>query len=226
MKAIETVYAGCRFRSRLEARWAVFFDQLGISWEYEPEGFEFHGHRYLPDFWLPNAGPQWGSGTYVEVKGSDDQLTQDYKRKLGWAIDYHSTPLSHHGLLLLGPIPHVANREIVGWSHLRWAKGVQHDLVTWDASHSPVRLSKMEQFEGDNCDGDDGIPADTSVLPVFVEPLQWRRGVESWWQPSHPRIDAAYDMARSARFEFGESGPRADPLSSLISPTWGSNSPL
>lgn len=40
IQAIETQYAGCRFRSRLEARWAVFFDTLDIRWEYEPEGFE------------------------------------------------------------------------------------------------------------------------------------------------------------------------------------------
>jgi hypothetical protein len=37
--AIETRYAGCRFRSRLEARWAVFFDTLKLRWEYEPQGY-------------------------------------------------------------------------------------------------------------------------------------------------------------------------------------------
>lgn len=55
IKAIETVYRGYRFRSRLEARWAVFFDALGVRWEYEKEGFDFgNGVRYLPDFWLPD----------------------------------------------------------------------------------------------------------------------------------------------------------------------------
>ena len=39
IKAIETVYNGYRFRSRLEARWAVFFDAMQIRYEYEPEGF-------------------------------------------------------------------------------------------------------------------------------------------------------------------------------------------
>ena len=37
IKPIETVYNGYRFRSRLEARWAVFFDAAGIEYEYEPE---------------------------------------------------------------------------------------------------------------------------------------------------------------------------------------------
>ena len=35
LKAIETEYKGYRFRSRLEARWAVFFDACGVKWEYE-----------------------------------------------------------------------------------------------------------------------------------------------------------------------------------------------
>ena len=63
--AIETEYDGYRFRSRLEARWAVFFDCMGIEFDYEPEGFEFDGTRYLPDFYLPEFG------VYVEIKPND-----------------------------------------------------------------------------------------------------------------------------------------------------------
>ena len=36
IKAVQTEYNGYKFRSRLEARWAVFFDTLGIEYEYEP----------------------------------------------------------------------------------------------------------------------------------------------------------------------------------------------
>lgn len=54
IKAIDTEYAGHLFRSRLEARHAIYFDALGISWEYESEGYEFeNGVRYLPDFYFP-----------------------------------------------------------------------------------------------------------------------------------------------------------------------------
>lgn len=55
IKAIETQYKGYRFRSRLEARWAVFFDALGIRWKYEPEGYDLgKAGWYLPDFWIPD----------------------------------------------------------------------------------------------------------------------------------------------------------------------------
>jgi hypothetical protein len=56
LKAIETRYKGYRFRSRLEARYAVFFDALGVRWEYEKEGFDLgEAGLYLPDFWLPQV---------------------------------------------------------------------------------------------------------------------------------------------------------------------------
>lgn len=70
LKAIETRYKGYRFRSRLEARWAVFFDALGIRWEYEVEGFETEAGRYLPDFWLPDFWAK-GAGLWVEIKPID-----------------------------------------------------------------------------------------------------------------------------------------------------------
>lgn len=84
MKAIETKYKGCRFRSRLEARWAVFFDALGIKWEYEPEGFELDdvGTRYLPDFWLPGFN---SDGLYVEIKpeGGDFSKAKMFSQQSG-----------------------------------------------------------------------------------------------------------------------------------------------
>ena len=62
IKAIPTVYNGYKFRSRLEARWAVFFDKLGVQYRYETEGFNLDGVKYLPDFFLPT------SKHYIEVK--------------------------------------------------------------------------------------------------------------------------------------------------------------
>lgn len=67
--AIQTRYRGYRFRSRLEARWAVFFDALGIPWEYEKQGYVLQsGECYLPDFWLPGSD-DCPPRMWLEVKG-------------------------------------------------------------------------------------------------------------------------------------------------------------
>lgn len=66
IKPIETLYNGYRFRSRLEARWAVFFDTLNVEYTYEPEGIVLqNGEYYLPDFYLPKLE------TFVEIKPSN-----------------------------------------------------------------------------------------------------------------------------------------------------------
>ncbi len=69
---VETTYKGERMKSRLEARWAMFFDAMGIAWRYEPELFKLPSGAYCPDFRL-----QWPSGhaLWAEVKPSLDVLT-------------------------------------------------------------------------------------------------------------------------------------------------------
>lgn len=71
IQAVETRYKGYRFRSRLEARDACFFDALGIAWEYEKE-YSPAGN-YLPDFFLPEY-PLW-----VEVKPEAFTLSESEK---------------------------------------------------------------------------------------------------------------------------------------------------
>lgn len=70
----DTEYRGVLFRSRLEARWAVFFDAVGERWSYEARDFVLkNGVRYLPDFCLYDyhvQGMDIRSGhLWCEVKG-------------------------------------------------------------------------------------------------------------------------------------------------------------
>lgn len=85
MKAIETIYNGYKFRSRLEARWAVFFDTLGIEYQYEVEGYDLGDNRwYLPDFWLPLIK------TWIEIKGTkpnQDELINAQRLQQGSGKD-------------------------------------------------------------------------------------------------------------------------------------------
>lgn len=99
MKAIETEYAGYKFRSRLEARYAVFFDHLRTGWEYEPEGYDLDdGDYYLPDFWMTDLK------CFVEIKGqepNEDELRK--ARKLYCHTEkaialFHGMPMENYGL--------------------------------------------------------------------------------------------------------------------------------
>lgn len=54
--ALPTYYGGVKFKSALEARWAMYFDEINVAWRYEDEGYALPSGPYLPDFWLPVAG--------------------------------------------------------------------------------------------------------------------------------------------------------------------------
>lgn len=99
IKAIETNYKGYRFRSRLEARWAIFFDALGIEWEYEKEGYDLGELGwYLPDFEIKHSdGSEW----FVEIKGDKDDLVGISKAQF---LDNHSITLGKLGCRLFGSL--------------------------------------------------------------------------------------------------------------------------
>jgi hypothetical protein len=85
--AIPTTYNGVNFRSRLEARWAAFFDAAGWRWSYEPVDLD----GWIPDFVLHLKEP-----IYVEVKPA---LTEAELREHCAKID---AAQPEHEVLLLG----------------------------------------------------------------------------------------------------------------------------
>lgn len=96
IKAIETVYNGYRFRSRLEARWAVFFDALGIKYEYEPEGFDLgEAGYYLPDFFIPETR------FFYEVKPRIDFVSAQDNEKVN-ALDMNPPRYADGASFLIG----------------------------------------------------------------------------------------------------------------------------
>lgn len=182
--AIPTDYRGCRFRSRLEARWAVFFDHMGIGWLYEPEGYVIGRRRYLPDFLLE-------CGTWIEVKGDQDHLNKPLMCQAALALP--SMPkIGERGpkLLILGPMPvpyapAVEMRGDWGWLGL-----------------DPDGRGSEIQFHGYGF-GDFG----RHRRPWWLEE---RTGGGHWLRPSFHEWEtdtsAAYAAANGARFEHGESG--------------------
>jgi hypothetical protein len=95
IKAIPQMYKGIKFRSTLEARWAIVFNELGIEWHYEPEGFDIDGIRYVPDFVLTNIGNV--KNLFVEVKGFFDE--EDLEKIKAFGKEYP--------LFVVGDIPSV-----------------------------------------------------------------------------------------------------------------------
>lgn len=182
MKPIETQYAGHRFRSRLEARWAVFFNAAGVEWLYEPEGFTLeNGTRYLPDFYLPKAG------CYVEVKGDMSRLDTDLLNR--FARD-------NQEVLLLGPIPKV--QEGRGWVHPMFVG----NLVIPAAFNE---VGSVDTPAPTNWWLPNVANAhDPEYAAQVVIQDRWLSGVEG--KASHKHTCAWYIAAAGARFEHGERG--------------------
>lgn len=98
IKPIETFYNGYRFRSRLEARWAVFFDAACLEYEYEPEGYTLaNGEKYLPDFYLPKFD------LFVEVKRDTEQGRMEIRKKCLNAFSWGG-PIKQ--ILILSDVPY------------------------------------------------------------------------------------------------------------------------
>jgi hypothetical protein len=70
LKAIPTTYKGVQYRSRLEARWVVFFAHSRIPFKYEPDGVQ------TPDFIFYLREAWWR----LEVKG--EVVNTDYYEHL------------------------------------------------------------------------------------------------------------------------------------------------
>ena len=103
--AIPTLYNGRQYRSRLEAKWAAFFDLLGWPHEYEP----FDLGKWSPDFRILS---QEGVSALVEVKPIDqeDEAVTQRMTEAANAAGFTGP------LLLLGNCPDFS-REIpeIGW---------------------------------------------------------------------------------------------------------------
>lgn len=196
MKAIETLYNGYRFRSRLEARWAVFFDTLGVDYEYEPEGYDLgDGDYYLPDFRVKCWGTR-GSiekdpfDLWIEVKGVMTEEDARKIRKFAYLDSveqefdgYFFKPITN-SILIVGNIP----------SSGKTSTGT--DLGSYDLMNGV----KIYPFNLELVDGDH-----------FGTGFQYWDGKlilggddSSYGGTSNYNVDLAYDAARQARFEYGE----------------------
>ena len=194
-RAIETRYKGYRFRSRLEARWAVFFDALGLKWEYEPEGFELPSGRYLPDFKVEYLGRDSSETRFewFECKGDLRTVSAAEWQKM---IEFQDV----EGLTVLDGVP-----DCRMYLTPRGACSLSGEIYSEDPIPLPQPLAaQIHAYEHER----------------FGLAL-WCSRERLWWDEHcnffDPDCDAgggiqvireAVSAARGARFEHGESGGR------------------
>ena len=220
-KPIKTWYKGIPFRSRLEARWAVFFDRLGIEWEYEPQGYGNGYLAYLPDFKVKCWGVRGEAylekpfDLYIEVKGemndSDAEKIRAFSGLECWEEicqaflcsdceqDYGDCP---HGwrsqeprfrrpVLVVGNIPYVQTVDDV--------YGNSTDMDPY----KPMNGTSIYPFNYETIDGDHfgAYPTVTTDGKFFLmgDDMSYVGG-------NLEKVFEAYKAARAARFEHGEKG--------------------
>jgi len=192
IKPIETVYNGYKFRSRLEARWAVFFDIVGIKYEYEPEGLKLSdGSYYLPDFYLPQFH------SYFEVKRKGIKKTKEALEAERKIFDGAWTD-SWSGIICYGdPVDH--DMTIYCQEMNDGGGGSYEGKVVfgyWQGTKEPML------FAWDDC-------RDRTFFNTFESshtiPMQTDVGYEYLSNPFvTEEIKKAEIAARQARFEYGE----------------------
>jgi hypothetical protein len=214
IRALETHYNGFRFRSRLEARWAVWLDTLGIGYRYEHQGFNLDGLNYLPDFWIPFAEPEPSpqgvpptAGHYLEVK--PDVLADDEERLLRLlAIGSRHTVLAFAGDPWPGEFAVYEFRRLHDDSaELKvWLPG---DCFCCRGTGLSDSMPRFRWWRGSRII-DSGLNAcDDCGGTGKVDPFQSLRSVLGLLGgPDSPAfsdcLQSAFAAARSARFEFGE----------------------
>jgi len=199
INAIDTEYAGCRFRSRLEARWAVYFDALGIAWQYEPQGFHLSAPgksgTYLPDFYLP-ALDLW-----VEVKGSEGRMDWDLLALASGGLPESRWARGEgSAIIVLGEIPRpedglwahpVVSRYHVNCTRVDLAALDHRGLVSIGGSPAggPMDLGwTLRAWEGDY--------EDWTVAAYYWITGRWSWDMLSWESDSRPSIHGMEDPAQ------------------------------
>lgn len=207
IKAIQTQYKGYHFRSRLEARWAVFFDALGLEWEYEPEGFDLgDGVYYLPDFKVTNKD---GSYVWYEIKAGNVGGCEKFD-KFEKLVRESSKIITDPEAIMLSGDPHtmVLNNAspYVGICPRCCLIG---NSGGWDYNYS-YYPEEIYAYDCQQCDGHTPCGGSDMESGALCDVTPWKGTLEVLFLDYHdkyfPKITAACNAARSARFEHGESG--------------------
>ena len=184
IKSIRTEYNGYCFRSRLEARWAVFFDYLRVPYWYEPAVILLDKGPYLPDFFLPTIR----GGCWIEIKGETPSWAAESK------VDALSALTGQDAFIFHGDIPHLktlrdGSVEFLHDEGSAYAAACNDIDHRWCICPKCGRLGIEYYGRGARVCGNECCP-----------------GEDKSYSDNHPRLLAAYDAARAAQFTPAETG--------------------
>ena len=207
IKSINTEYDNHFFRSRLEARWAHFFNALDIQYEYEIETYDLGSSGYyLPDFWLPEHK------CWVEIKGIQPNDVEKKKMKALTEVSFS------YGFIFSGQIEvpsvrdycnpeansvwdaiifdenhqtHTQARLFDDFSKIRKHKNKTNEAACIYASGKEL-TERAHWFTCVSC----GKPA------IYIDGYECDCGKDSIDYGNVIKLVDAYKKARSARFEF------------------------
>jgi len=169
MKAKKTLYNGYEFRSKLEAKWAVFFDLCGIRYDYEPEAFICNdGSQYTPDFFLPDVYLRYktNKGVYIEIK-PEYFNDNEYCNRVSSSVN---------SLILLVGDP-VYSTDMTNYPNLELAPHYDDYMILMFCDH--CGLYKFDYFEGSYyyCPLCDNVLIDGGMYnsPIKANALQARK---------------------------------------------------
>lgn len=218
--AIETRYGGYRFRSRIEARWAVFFTRLGLDWEYEEQGFAVRRREepsVTPSRALDAAWPEPARAPgFVDKPSPQVRYLPDFHiRSLGLYLEVK--PASPQ---LVDPDGVKRWQYFAGEVALEWDRGRTAmlcgqipDPETVDALGPPRPYEWYEQsivMLGDwhaawcSCPSGDHFDIQFQARGGRILCGCPRIADDHYRTGNDPRILNAYAAARTARFEHGE----------------------
>jgi hypothetical protein len=205
IKAIETRYKGYMFRSRLEARWAVFFESCGFTWEYEPEGFECDGERYLPDFFVTAGESEW----WCDIKPNTQLTATETRKMLAFSNAVNTS------FWIISGSPWLGQYKLLAKDYQR--DGKQYLAVGFKESSEAFTFCPMcytidvrswyghsneEYLQCMRCDVIDRDHGRENEFVWFHKGWVMTRRLGIFVQ--HESLMNAYTVARSARFEHGE----------------------
>ena len=163
---IPTTHGMVEFRSRLEARWAAFFDQLGWHWTYEP----FDTAGYIPDFLIQGNRPLLVEvrpvSTRTQFEDQSPTVKVDPSEWTGDLVIFGTDPLiywSDQTTPIAGLMGEYRETEDGGewdWGSAEWCRCL--------SCQAPALVHEYQSFACRPCGHYDGNAYTGELAPSFV----------------------------------------------------------